>query len=240
MIKHSFILLLIAGTFFGSSSFTEPPNPKPILDSLITKFNLVKDYSADVNINVNVSFIKIPVKQGKIYFKQPDKIKLESKGFAMIPKKGMGWGMQELFSKSYNAIFVKNEVVAKKNLSVIKVLPDDENSDIILATLWIDRRTYLMHKAEMVTRTSGKSIIQFNYPVLANPYNLPSSLVFTFDVNKSTLPIGITGEFDTEKKEKDDGKPKKAILTISYKNYLVNKGIADNFFVDKNQKAKQE
>jgi hypothetical protein len=73
---------------------------------------------------------------------------------------------------------------------------------------------------------------------VANPYELPSSLTFTFDVNKSTLPIGITGEFDAEKKEKDDGKPKKATLTIQYKNYVVNKGIPDAFFIEKNKASK--
>jgi hypothetical protein len=236
--KKILLYLLLAFFILGNSSFSGSTDPQPILDSLKIKFNRVKDYSADVNIKVNVSFIKVPVKEGKIYFKQPDKIKLESKGFAMIPKKGMGWGMQELFSKSYNAIYVKNEIIQQRNLSVIKVLPDDESSDILLATLWIDRKTSLMHKAEMVTRNSGKSIIQFQYPTVANPFELPSSLIFTFDVNKSTLPIGITGEFDSEKKEKDDGKPKKATLTIQYKNYVVNKGIADAFFIDKNKTSK--
>lgn len=238
MIKKYLFLCCAILLYFANTAFYSNPDPAPILDSVITKFNKVKDYSADVNIKVNVSFIKIPVKEGKVFFKQPDKIKLESKGFAMIPKKGMGWGMQELFSKSYNAIFVKNEMIHQKNLSVIKVLPDDEKSDIILATLWIDRKTYLLHQAEMVTRNSGKSLIHFQYPAKANPYDLPATLTFTFDVNKSTLPIGITGEFDTEKKEKDEGKPKKAILSISYKNYVVNKGIPDAFFIDKNTKSK--
>ncbi len=66
-------------------------NPQPLLDSVKNKFNKVNDYTADIKIKVNVTFIKIPVKEGKLYFKKPDKIKLVSKGFAMLPKRGMNF-----------------------------------------------------------------------------------------------------------------------------------------------------
>lgn len=213
-----------------SSICAQEFNPQPLLDSVKNKFNKVNDYTADIKIKVNVSFLKIPVKEGKLYFKKPDKVKLVSKGFAMLPKRGMNFTFNELFEKKYNAIFVKKELFNKVNTYVIKIVPLDDAADILLATLWIDRKTQTIIKLDAVSKSNGNFVTSFNYPAIANPFNLPSELIFTFDVTKATLPMGVTGDFDAEKPKAKDNKPQKATLSISYHNYEVNKGIADSFF----------
>lgn len=205
-------------------------NPQPLLDSVKNKFNKVNDYTADIKIKVNVTFIKIPVKEGKLYFKKPDKIKLVSKGFAMLPKRGMNFTFNELFEKKYNAIFIKNEIINKVNTYVLKIIPLDDQADILLATIWVDRKTQTIRKIDAVSKSNGNFVTLFDYPLKANPFDLPSQLTFTFEVTKTTLPMGVTGDFDSEKPKVKDNKPQKATLNISYANYIVNKGIADSFF----------
>lgn len=205
-------------------------NPQPLLDSVKNKFNKVNDYTADIKIKVNVTFIKIPVKDGKLYFKKPDKIKLVSKGFAMLPKRGMNFTFNELFEKKYNAIYIKNEMINSVNTYVLKIIPLDDSADILLATLWIDRKTQSIRKIDAVSKTNGNFVTLFDYPAKANPYDLPSQLTFTFEVTKATLPMGVTGDFDSEKPKVKDNKSQKATLSISYTNYVVNKGISDSFF----------
>ena len=79
--------------------------------------------------------------------------------------------------------------------------------------------------------------MEFSYPKIANQNDMPSALQFTFDVNKTSLPVAISGDFDSDKaKVKDDGKPKKAILTLNYSNYKINTGIPDSFFVEEKKK----
>ena len=56
-------------------------NPSPMLDSLKTKLSMVKDYSADVKISLNVSFIRIPVRTAKVFYKKPDKVRIKSPAF---------------------------------------------------------------------------------------------------------------------------------------------------------------
>jgi len=208
-------------------------NPQLLLDSVKNKFDRVNDYTADIKIKVNVSFIKIPVKEGKLYFKKPDKIKLVSKGFAMLPKRGMNFTFNELFEKKYSAIFIKNELISKVNSYVVKVIPLDDSADILLATLWIDRKTQSILKIDVVSKSSGNFVTNFDYPVKPNPYDLPSQLTFTFEVTKAALPMGVTGDFDAEKPKTKDNKPQKATLSINYANYTVNKGIPDSIFAEK-------
>ena len=225
-------LLVLFVLPLGTTVSAQDINPQPLLDSVKTKFLKVKDYEADVSIKVNVTFIKIPVKSGKLYVKHPDKMKLVSNGFAMLPKRGMNLSFNELFEKKYNAIFVKQEVLNKVNTMVVKIIPLDDSADLLIATIWIDRLTQRIKKIDAVSKSSGNFVTSFNYPAKANSFDLPSELTFTFEVTKANLPMGVTGDFDSEKPKTKDNKPQKATLTITYSNYVVNKGIADAFFVE--------
>lgn len=226
-LKYCFVFLML---FFSAFAEAQDFNPQPLLDSVKNKFNKVNDYSADIKIRVNVSFIKIPVKEGRLYFKKPDKIKLVSKGFAMLPKRGLNFTFNELFEKKYNAIFIKKEIINKVNTYVLKIIPLDESADILIATIWIDRNTQTIRKIEAVSKSNGNFETSFDYPLKSNVFDLPSQLTFTFEVTKATLPMGVTGDFDAEKPKVKDNKPQKATLSISYTNYMVNKGISDSFF----------
>jgi len=236
IIRNFSLYILFQITFFSAVCVAQEFNPQPLLDSVKNKFNKVNDYTADIKIKVNVSFIKIPVKEGKLYFKKPNKIKLVSKGFAMLPKRGMNFTFNELFEKKYNAIYIKNELINKANTYVIKIIPLDDSADILLATIWIDRKTQSIKKIDAVSKSNGNFVTLFAYPILSNPFDLPSQLTYTFDVQKATLPMGVTGDFGGEKPKVKDNKPQKATLTISYANYNVNKGIADRFFIEEKTK----
>ncbi len=236
IIRNFSLYILFQITFFSAVCVAQEFNPQPLLDSVKNKFNKVNDYTADIKIKVSVSFIKIPVKEGKLYFKKPNKIKLVSKGFAMLPKRGMNFTFNELFEKKYNAIYIKNELINKVNTYVIKIIPLDDSADILLATIWIDRKTQSIKKIDAVSKSNGNFVTLFAYPIISNPFDLPSQLTYTFDVQKATLPMGVTGDFGGEKPKVKDNKPQKATLTISYANYNVNKGIADRFFIEEKTK----
>ena len=85
--------------------FAQSKNPDEIINSVIANFNKVNDYQVDVNIKVDVEFIKVPETKAKIYFKQPDKVHLEAEGFAMLPRNGMEFSPSSLIKKDYTAIY---------------------------------------------------------------------------------------------------------------------------------------
>jgi len=233
------LLFFAVAILFFDTTFAQSYDSKPLLDSVKNKMNKVNDYSADVSIKLNVSFIKIPVKKAIIYYKKPDKIRMKTTGFAMLPKKGANFNVGDFLKKDFTSIYVKSEVIKGVKTEMIKVVPLTADNEILLATMWIDRKNQLIYKIEATTKANGNFLIEFSYPKIANAFNMPSSLQFTFEVNKTTLPVAVSGEFDSDnKKIKDDGKPKKAILTLSYSNYKVNAGIPDSFFVEEKPNRK--
>jgi hypothetical protein len=234
MKKIIFFVFIICGI---NNLFAQNYDTKPLLDSVKNKMNKVNDYSADVSIKLNVSFIKIPVKKATIYFKKPDKIRMKTTGFAMLPKKGANFNAGDFLKKDFASIFIKQEIVKGIKTEMIKVVPLTADNEILLATMWIDRKTQLIYKIDATTKANGNFLMEFSYPKIANAFDMPAALQFTFDVNKTTLPVAISGDLDSDsKKVKDDGKPKKATLTLNYSNYKVNTGIPDSFFVDEKRK----
>ncbi len=71
-------------------------DPDQILQKVVANFEKIKDYEVDVNIKVDVEFLKVPESNAKIFFKQPDKIALKSEGFAMLPKNGFNFSPASL------------------------------------------------------------------------------------------------------------------------------------------------
>lgn len=219
--------------------FSQSKDPNEIIDAVITNFNKVNNYKVDVNIKVDVEFIKVPETKAKIYFKQPDKVHLEADGFAMLPKNGMEFSPSSLIKKDYTAIYEQDVDLNGYKTSIVKVIPIGDQGEVILSTYWIDQSKKLIRKVESTTKTNGTFTIDFTYDDKIK-YPLPSKIVFSFNMDKLNLPATITGETSNQKsnkKNKNSDLRTKGSVIVSYSNYVVNKGIPDEIFEKKDKKA---
>lgn len=219
--------------------FSQSKDPNEIIDAVITNFNKVNNYKVDVNIKVDVEFIKVPETKAKIYFKQPDKVHLEADGFAMLPKNGMEFSPSSLIKKDYTAIYEQDVDLNGYKTSIVKVIPIGDQGEVILSTYWIDQSKKLIRKVESTTKTNGTFTIDFTYDDKIK-YPLPSKIVFSFNMDKLNLPATITGETSnqkSDKKNKNSDLRTKGSVIVSYSNYAVNKGIPDEIFEKKDKKA---
>lgn len=203
---------------------------KKVKDKLAT----VKDYQADGVMKTDVSFMKIPESKVVIYYKNPDKFRIKKQdGIAIVPKGGANVNLANLFTNdNYTAVPAGKGTVAGIAVSIIKLLPLDEKSDIVVATLYIDEKQSLIRKAVMTTRSNGTYEMEMSYGKFAN-WGLPDKVVFSFSTKDYKLPKGLAFDYDTGEKPQTaavSDKDQKGKLEITYSNYAVNKGIADSFF----------
>ena len=215
--------------------FSQSKNPDEIINGVITNFNKVNDYQVDVNIKVDVEFIKVPETKAKIYFKQPDKVHLKADGFAMLPKNGMEFSPSSLIKKDYTAIYEQDVDLNGYKTSIVKVIPLGDQGEVILSTLWIDQKKQVIRKVESTTKTNGTFTIDFTFDDKIK-YPLPSKIIFSFNMDKMNLPSTITGETNNEnpdKKNKNMGSTTKGQVIVNYSNYVVNKGVPDSIFEEK-------
>ncbi len=227
--KKIFLIIIV----FALYLFSQTKNPDVILNDVKEKFSKIEDYEVNVRIKVDVDFLKVPVSEAKIYFKQPDKIHFESENFAMLPKEGVNFSPMSILKGNYTAIYEREDTVNGIKASVIKVIPLNEKGNIILTTLWINQSKDYIIKVESTTKINGTFSLELNYNNPVDGYPLPSSMVFTFNINRTNIPRGMYGNMDDDKGNTEN-KPKKKRTSgkvyITYSNYKVNQGIPDSIF----------
>ena len=228
--KLLFCILIITNLVFAQSK-----DPDQILKNVVDNFSRVQDYTVDVSIKVDVEFIKVPETKAKIYFKQPDKVHLESDGFAMLPKSGMEFSPSALINKEHTAIYEKDVLLNGVNASLVKVIPLGDQGDVILSSIWVDQAKQVIMKVESTTKTNGTFTIDFSYDKNFI-YPLPKEIIFSFNVDKMNIPATISGETTTENPKKKKGRSDsvtKGKVIVKYNNYEVNKGLSDSIFEKK-------
>jgi outer membrane lipoprotein-sorting protein len=225
--KKLFILFVLILT--QSFLFSQNKDPYKILETVKSKFSTVKDYEADIKIIVDYAFIKVPEMNAKIYFKAPDKVKLDSKQFAMLPKQALTFTPAKLLSIGYTALYANSQNINGIQLDVIKIIPLSDTVNIAVSTLWVDPINNVVRKVESTLKQGGT--FQFNIDYSSGiKFALPSSIKFTADLpninNMRQMNPG--GSKDNQNKNKSS----KGTVDIYYANYKVNKGIPDSIFKD--------
>lgn len=199
------------------------------------KLDLVNDYTADGKMKTDVTFIKAPVGNVKIFYKKPNKFKLKRDGgISILPKGGVSVNMSSVVTTNdFDVIDAGNETIAGLQTRKVKLLPRNDNSDVVLTTMYIHEPTLLVYKAITTTKENGTYEIEMSYSKYSN-YGLPDKLVFSFNTKDYKMPKGITMEFDDDDKKakelKEKMKNKKGKVEIIYTNYSINNGVDDTMF----------
>jgi outer membrane lipoprotein-sorting protein len=218
-----FVLFIFCASLAVAQDVTQ------LIKKVKAKLELVDNYEATGVMKTDIAFIKAPIGKIKIYFKKPNLFKIKKEGgISLLPKGGLSVNLSSLIASSnYSTIDAGVQELGAKKLRVVKLLPNEEASDVVISTLYINEKESLIEKAITTTKENGTYTMLMNYGVYSN-VGLPDKVVFEFNTKNYKLPKGITLEFE------DDSKPlsaaqqlknKKGRVEISYKNYIVNKGI---------------
>ena len=224
--KKIIIILILSINLFSVES----------IDKVKENLSKVKSYSANIDIEVDITYVNIPPRSGKIYYKSPDKLKIDIPGLSMLPKTGVGNFIERILSNPTNTYIDAGQAkVNGVNTSIIKALPTDTESEIVLATVWIDENISSVIKAEVTTKTIGTVLVELDYKIIDNKAYLPVKTVITTDIPKMAIPKTFASAEDKEKAKKKDLDPEsnttKAIVKVKYSNYKLNQDISDEIFI---------
>jgi outer membrane lipoprotein-sorting protein len=205
----------------------------PLIEKVSQKLAQVNDYVAEGVMKTDVAFIKASLGKVKVYFKKPNLLKVKKEGgISLLPRGGVSLTINTLLNtKQYTTIPAGNQVLNGKNLTVIKLIPTDDNLDWVISTLWIDPIEALVYKTATTTKENGSYEITMQYGEYSKQ-GLASKIIFSFNTKDYKLPNGITLEFgDEDPTAKQKAlKNKKGTIEITYSKYTINQGIPNNIF----------
>ena len=198
------------------------------------KMNQVKDYQANGKLRTDVAFLKIPVSNVQVYYKKPNRFKVKKDGgISLLPKGGVSINLNSLMlGEDYTAVPAGETVIDGNAVKIIKLLPLNDNSEVVITSMYIDEKNLLIYKAITTTRENGTYDMQMSYGKFAR-YGLPDKVIFTFNTKDYKLPKGVTFEYEageTPKTQEEKLKAKKGKVEITYNNYVINAGVSDEIF----------
>lgn len=187
-------------------------------------FDAVKDYTATLTAKVDMERLRIPEMKIKIYFKQPNKVHVESKNFAMLPREGLALNPSDLLSK-FDATLMGSEMRnGVKHYKLRLVSKPEKNRPPRESFIWVDGTRWVVTQLES-TPMEGRTItVFFEYMAVDGRYTLPASMKASFDFSVSS---------DTLTQQMYSGRnsvPRKGSVEIYYSDYQVNTGLSDEIF----------
>ena len=230
LLRFGLVLIAMVSTFVVKAQ----ENVNALIQKVNAKIEKVNDYTAEGKMKTKVVFLKVPISAVKIYFKKPNRLKIKNeKGISFVPKGAVSINISNIVNgEKYTALDAGMDKIGNTAVRVVKLLPVDDNADIVLSTIYIDETNLLIKKAKTTTRENGSYELEMTYGKYS-AYGLPDKIIFTFNTKEYKLPKGITFDFDDGEAAKSNiprGQKNKGQAEITFDSYIINKGVSDAVF----------
>ncbi|MFC1527356.1 outer membrane lipoprotein carrier protein LolA [Candidatus Neomarinimicrobiota bacterium] len=244
-----FINLSAQGNNKSSASIF--PTAESVLDSLEKKYNQIEDYYVRIDISIKTPMLRMPKKRVEFWFKKPNLKKIETKGFAAIPKSGIITSPVDIFDNLSDLAVVGAEYFDDKQVWILqgrlnpdsltfKKMSDMSSAPNLEMRLLVDRSNWTLIKSETWMDTSKVVEIETEYGSVAEDIYLPKETIISFEY----LGVMSSGREDTFGAKHQFGSQQgdsqkngiSGMITLKFSDYKVNKGINDTFFVEEKQK----
>jgi len=204
-----------------------------LMAAVRAKLEKVNDYRAQAELKTRVSFIKVPDAAVEVLYKKPNQLRIRNdKGISLVPKESSSLNLYSLLTGKYQVIDGGSDSSRPKK-RIIKLLPEEENGQLVLATLYIDPAAALVTRARITNRENGTDEVDLEYGKYA-AQGLPSHIVFTFNTRNYVMPKGVTFDYDDGNKEKkkpaDASKTDRGRIEMTFTKYEVNVALSDSMF----------
>ena len=231
----------------NSNAFSNE-NPEYIIKKTDDQFREINNYQVDMVISIAIPAFRMPKKKYKVYFKQPDKIKVKSRGFGLLPKTGMFTSPIENFSNLSNIRFSKNfsrtnpnEIMLVGDLVLDSLALDVPNEYARLTfkptvDVKVDTQNWVI--TQVLTKIDTVKIMEINnfYDFVDDSFYMPVRSTVEYYVKDARLSKWINKDIGTIMGKNHnmniESDMVKGLISVSYAKYRVNQGIKDSIFED--------
>jgi outer membrane lipoprotein-sorting protein len=228
-----FFLFGMALFFLSAESIQGQENPSRYLDSVTRQYSGLKDYTVDVRVHFDIEALKAPDMRAKLYYKSPDKMKVESKGVFFLPR-GVGYFNPSAFKpEDFESRILERLTYEGRNAVRLQLTPKEVKRDSQRIVLTIDTDRSLILRIDTLTVEGREIRAAIDYGRFGD-FELPTHIGLQLeappteaDKMKEFVPFA-------HKTQQVAGK-----VDITYSNYKVNSGLSDEIFKEaESQKSK--
>ena len=244
MTKKIIAVFMIIFYLFSSLFSNEEGSLDRIINNTERKFRSVDDYEVKMTISMSIPAFRMPKKKYHIFFKQPNKIKIKSRGFGVLPRTGMFTSPIENFDnltdiKINNKIekLKKDNIMISGNLildSLALDMPNDYAKLTFKPTVDVVIDTFNWVITRVTTKIDTVKIMEIKnkFDFVDKDFYLPIESKVEYYVKDARLTKWMkkdVGLFIGDQ-QNIKGDMVKGLITVFYNDYRVNRGIEDSIF----------
>ena len=231
---------------FSITLFAENNSADKIIEKTEERFKLINDYQVNMLISINIPAFRMPKKKYTVFFKQPDKVQIKSRGFGLLPRTGMFTSPNENFNNLTDIIINNesdslgnNQIMLSGNLTVDSLaikMPNDYAKLTFKPTVDVIIDTSQWVITAVVTKIDTLKIMKINnmYDFVDGNYFLPVKSTVEYFVKDARISKWLKKDIGTivGNQESIDIKSDmvRGEITVIYNKYKVNRGINDSIF----------
>lgn len=216
-----------------AASVPGDPSGADILKHVEAQVAGVKDYTVTLDVVADIEHLKVPPMHATLYYKQPDKVHVASKGFAMIPRESMGMQFSKL-SERYVVDSVAADRKASPVIYRVVMRPRDERSVVRKVWMFVHGERWTPERIEIPQSGGNTMRATFTYEHVQSVW-LPTTLTVTFTVTASdttgAVPANPFGSGPATRMPQR-GPGRSGTITVKYSDYKVNTGLGDEVFLE--------
>tara|TARA_B100000214_G_scaffold369594_1_gene342915 strand:+ start:53 stop:787 length:735 start_codon:yes stop_codon:yes gene_type:complete len=235
------VLILFYSQAFLSESFEDY-----CVKKTDEQFNSVFDYQVDMIVKLDIPAFRMPKKKYKVYFKQPNKIKVKARGFGLLPKTGLFTSPNDNFDNLKNLKLSSfkdpnnlDDIIIVGDLIVDSLkleMPNEYSRLTFKPTVEVKIDTSSWVIKNVTTKLDTLKLFQINnfYDLYEGKYYMPKESIVKYYIkdkelfnwiNKDASNIMGKGEMSNKNNSIVEG-----TIYVKYKQYIINKGLEDSVF----------
>ena len=219
---------------------------KAIIEKTESQYRSIKDYQVKMTISMKIPAFRMPKKKYTVFFKQPDKLEIKSRGFCLLPRTGMFTSPSENFDNLTDVAVDKNSLNLKENRVILRgnlivdslaiKMPNDYAKVTFKPTVDVTIDTSHWVITEVVTKIDTIKIMQINneYGFVDGDHFLPVRSTVEYFVKDARISKWLKkdiGSFIGNQQKTDiQDDMVKGKITVLYNKYKVNRGIDESVF----------
>ena len=215
-----------------------------VINQTDKQYKKVFDFQVEMQININVPGFRMPKKKFKVFFKQPDKIKFNTKGFGVLPKTGLFTSPLDNFDNLRELEIFTDENIDPNNVIIsgklitdsLKVKMPNEYARLTFiptVDVKIDTKKWVINK--VTTKIDTLKIMEISnlYDQVDSDYYLPKESNVKYYVKDAKLSKWLNKDISSAigsnmKPQSND--MVEGNIKILYSKYKINRGIPDRIF----------
>ncbi|NUN69361.1 MAG: outer membrane lipoprotein-sorting protein [Bacteroidetes bacterium] len=223
--KRLFVLLTLVSIVLVTPAAAQKLTAERILQNVKANFDAVKDYTAQLTGTVSMERLKVPKMSVKIYFKQPNKFKTESKGTSFLPKNILDINPADLLERFDASLLGKEELDGKTYYKIRLITKAVKGKQVRESFIWVLDGEWTITRLESYPSEGRKIEVLVESVRIDGKYILPAKITARFDFEQNPDSLA-------ERIYSPQRVPRKGSAELIYSDYQVNTGLSDELFED--------